>query len=960
MTAKKLIGNRTLRHALVSLICVLLVGLPMADVSAIPGLRGPTLSVGACTSPGQTVDLLGTKFSANTQVTLTWDDAQVGTVQSDDGGVFRARFTIPPGTMPGVHQLDAKAGGDRTAAGICVSSVDQQPSATATSSPAPTNPPTNTPAPNISPRRTPTTTPTSTPSDPPAAEGLLVYGDALAPGWQDYSWSGTVDFAAKDRVQTGSKAIAFTLTAGWGAFSAGLTSGTLDTSPFSNVRFYVNGGANGGQSFQFLLHYPGGTDWGTSVLLTDYIPGGVLPANEWRLIDIPLSALAAANTTIDRLAFQDTTGHPQSTIYIDGIEFYQKDGTTPPATTTPSPEPTSVPPTPTPTTAPDQGNAGSAFPLGVFEDAGMIGSNQAAFEAMINDIKGRGLDSVMITNGSAPQDAPMLDVSDRLGANVYIGPFDELWRQWWPSSVPADEQIARQVISPLVDQFKTHPSLKAYYIIDEPDSEMADKVAIAAKVFRDLDPPRGNFPLLIGFDRIDEIVPTAQPNPMVIDAYPFASDAAIGDTAMRGFGYNMDFTDYIRRAVSAKPANVPLWIVLQTHSFGNVGDPYSLRAPTPAEVRLENWLAIGEGAQGIFWFIYSSQQGWQGLADNPALYNEVTALAQRTVPLRSTLLGLHKVADQFSVTGNYTSTLSDGNNYYAVVVNRDCQNQQQLRVNLGTLKGKLRDLESGNVYAAGDPIPFAPGDGKIFALVSDSAGGSTPVPTATPTRPAATPTPTSVPVNPSEGTFVTGINFGGNAVTIDGHPWLSWDEAKAEGVTTTAGQTWSGDTGPINPAVDGDGVHMLQTLIWNNEANFSVSTPVPNGDYNVYLWLMENYESGFRDMNVKMEGASAASAIGDLPLNTWAKYGPYAATVRDGRLDVDIVKASKGDPILMGMAVFTKGSVLLPTPSSTPTAPAPAPTPTPPAPTATVAPPSSSEAGVPILNLDHGQDVETF
>ncbi|MHB1417876.1 MAG: hypothetical protein ACYC1C_21715, partial [Chloroflexota bacterium] len=182
MIAKKLIGNRTLRHALVSLVCVLIVGLPMADVSAIPGLRGPTLSVGACTPPGQTVDLLGTKFSANTQVTLMWDDTQVGTVQSDDGGVVRARFTIPPGTMPGVHQLDAKAGGDRTTAGVCVSSVDQPPSATATSSPAPTNPPTNTPAPTTSPTRTPTSTPTSTPSDPPAAEGLLVYGDSLAPG----------------------------------------------------------------------------------------------------------------------------------------------------------------------------------------------------------------------------------------------------------------------------------------------------------------------------------------------------------------------------------------------------------------------------------------------------------------------------------------------------------------------------------------------------------------------------------------------------------------------------------------------------------------------------------------------------------------------------------------------------------------------------------------------------------
>src|SRR5690606_15630958 len=111
-----------------------------------------------------------------------------------------------------------------------------------------------------------------------------------------------------------------------------------------------------------------------------------------------------------------------------------------------------------------------------------------------------------------------------------------------------------------------------------------------------------------------------------------------------------------------------LWVVLQTHSTRSSPqdpDPTVLREPTVEEVRLQHWLAIGEGAKGIYWFIYSTLPGqnWRGLQDNPTLFNEVTALTGWVNVVRPILKNTEKVADRFhspqSPDQVYVSTLYD-------------------------------------------------------------------------------------------------------------------------------------------------------------------------------------------------------------------------------------------------------------------------------------------------------------
>lgn len=152
------------------------------------------------------------------------------------------------------------------------------------------------------------------------------------------------------------------------------------------------------------------------------------------------------------------------------------------------------------------------------------------------------------------------------------------------------------------------------------------------------------------------------------------------------------------------------------------------------------------------------------------------------------------------------------------------------------------------------------------------------------------------------GAFVRGINFNGNAVTIEGNTWMSHTNALSNGLSMTAVTNASTSLTP-SPATDSDTSAMLNKGVYSNNG-FTATQTLTNGNYQVYIWIMENYSNNARRMNIKMEGVQVASNIAELPLNSWVKYGPYPVTVNDGALDVQFLKASGIEPHVMGMAVY--------------------------------------------------------
>jgi hypothetical protein len=368
----------------------------------------------------------------------------------------------------------------------------------------------------------------------------------------------------------------------------------------------------------------------------------------------------------------------------------------------------------------------------MFEDANHVGGADG-FAAMVADLKARRFDTVLFTNNFTYRDEPLLGVADRMGFRVVFAPHAELNGAWWQGAAPATLDDARRVVYPLVDHVKRHPSLVGYNVLDDAPNGLAAKAALAVQAFRERDPDRPATPVVVGGH--DAVLRQARPDVVLTYVYPALVARPPCDFVSRaGGGAGDDVIRHIRQVTALMDTPAPIWMILQTHGGTKRHDPadrqgIALREPTVEEVRLQFWLALGEGVRGVYWFIYGTQQFWTGLRDNPALYAEVTDLARRTGAVSDLLPTLRKGEDNVSVAADaslpaqfapYSSTLvgRDGRVFVAAV-NRSC-GPQSLRIGPregSALRASLRDLESNERYALGEALRFRGGDGRLFELV---------------------------------------------------------------------------------------------------------------------------------------------------------------------------------------------------------------------------------------------------
>lgn len=145
-----------------------------------------------------------------------------------------------------------------------------------------------------------------------AQTGMVLYDDALENTWANWSWSSTIDLGNTSPVHSGSKSIAVTITAAWGALyleHSGFSSG-----PYSNLVFWINGGSTGGQQLQVSGHAGGAQQLSTNL--------PALSANSWQQFSIPLAGLGLANRTdVDGIWIWDRKGAAQPIFYVDDISL---------------------------------------------------------------------------------------------------------------------------------------------------------------------------------------------------------------------------------------------------------------------------------------------------------------------------------------------------------------------------------------------------------------------------------------------------------------------------------------------------------------------------------------------------------------------------------------------------------------------------------------------------------------
>ena len=113
-------------------------------------------------------------------------------------------------------------------------------------------------------------------------------------------------------MHSGSDSIAVTITGAYGAlYLQNPTS--FNSSPYTNLTFWINGGTSGGQ----LLKLQALTNM---TALPNSVSVGPLAAATWQQVTIPLSALGVANQrNMGGIWLQDLTGGAQPTFYVDDI-----------------------------------------------------------------------------------------------------------------------------------------------------------------------------------------------------------------------------------------------------------------------------------------------------------------------------------------------------------------------------------------------------------------------------------------------------------------------------------------------------------------------------------------------------------------------------------------------------------------------------------------------------------------
>jgi len=139
---------------------------------------------------------------------------------------------------------------------------------------------------------------------------VMIYDDALASGWDDWSWNATIDLAGTSPVKVGTHAVNATMGA-WGAFSPAMSSGSIDTWGYGAVTFWAHGGTGADKVLRFFSEGDGGPSADVDFTAV---------ANSWTEINITLSELGNP-ASISRLNFMNSTGSAIGMVTFDHIRL---------------------------------------------------------------------------------------------------------------------------------------------------------------------------------------------------------------------------------------------------------------------------------------------------------------------------------------------------------------------------------------------------------------------------------------------------------------------------------------------------------------------------------------------------------------------------------------------------------------------------------------------------------------
>ncbi|MCB8948950.1 MAG: glycoside hydrolase family 44 protein [Ardenticatenaceae bacterium] len=147
---------------------------------------------------------------------------------------------------------------------------------------------------------------------------LIIYDDALAANWQNWSWDTAVAFNASSPVHAGSNAMSVTHTAAWAGLS--LQSNTsFSTADYNAVTFWIHGGTTGGHQLSLKLR-------DGSLAIIESPIAVTTTANSWTQVEVSMSDLGLSNGTVTGIVLQEASGASQPVYYLDDVQLVEADG----------------------------------------------------------------------------------------------------------------------------------------------------------------------------------------------------------------------------------------------------------------------------------------------------------------------------------------------------------------------------------------------------------------------------------------------------------------------------------------------------------------------------------------------------------------------------------------------------------------------------------------------------------
>jgi hypothetical protein len=139
------------------------------------------------------------------------------------------------------------------------------------------------------------------------------------------------------------------------------------------------------------------------------------------------------------------------------------------------------------------------------------------------------------------------------------------------------------------------------------------------------------------------------------------------------------------------------------------------------------------------------------------------------------------------------------------------------------------------------------------------------------------------------------LNLGGPQVSIDG---VAFEAKGAKGVRLNGVAAERKDV-DLNPPADGQRAALVRTSVAAREGTTLALENVPNGTYQIYLWVWEDNESQSYDLLLEGKVVQAKHQSG--PAGTWSKLGPWVIDLMDGEINL---AAKGGTACFSGLEVW--------------------------------------------------------